>query len=68
MLCMPMAATVPRSVAATDATRAIRRVFPNAPRICSSRKSSPYHLKVKPVQTLPFPSLNEKAISTAIGA
>ncbi len=69
MLKKPTAARAPTTVAMAVASRETRRVGPMALVISLSRNSSTYQSRVKPCQTVRLlESLNEKTISTKIGA
>ena len=68
MLWIPSAATVPKTVARTDAATAIITVFTSERRMSSLLKSLIYQSKVKPVQlALDLEALNENTIRTSIG-
>ena len=55
-----MPASVPRITAIVAEIAATRRLSQAAPRICSLRNSSPYHLVENPPQTVTsFEALNE---------
>ena len=68
ILLIPYAAIVPITVAAKDEIIARISVFLRALSVAESLKSSPYHLREKPVNSLVlFDALKEYRISTAIG-
>lgn len=69
MLWMPMAATVPMSVASTAAITATSRVTYSECRMSASWNSSAYQRVVKPFhRRRDLELLNENTISTTMGA